>query len=239
MTCPGLVENQRRERYMEDLYIKEDFDEVALWYQYLRTFDHAQDLALATFQKPEALVKTPEEFVKGKHPDLPTRHELQFLVANLAADTPRWKKQMAALHEQVVRNYGGVVPTKIMNEGWATFLQEFMTPHLPWTSDHHLVEYAKLRSAVAYPQLSNPYWLGREAWRRVYQRFRSEQGLDRMAVSFDADKAFVAHAQELIEQHDDFTLRCKRWRSLDWPHRGACALCSQPGVDARGKFDNH
>ena len=89
------------------------------------------------------------------HPKVPTPHELQFSVHNLPLELPQWKRDMARLFEKKERVLGYYVTTKIMNEGWATFVQDLFTPYLPWTESADLIESALLKTGVAYRKISN------------------------------------------------------------------------------------
>lgn len=200
--CDMIATAQKLYELMEDSYQKYDLDEVAQWYQYLLSLAHAQDMARGTFDFPEHFVRDTTRS-NQPHPKTSTPHELQFLVKNLPSELPAWKKDMAILFEQMQRMLGYMVSTKIMNEGWATFLQEFLVPYLPWKTDSYLIEFAELRTGVAFPDLSNPYWLGREGWRNLYGEFKKRKEIVGLA-DLERDRQFVKYAHGLIAQSSDY-----------------------------------
>lgn len=210
---------------LNKLYEKHDHDEVSQWYQYLLSLDNLQDLARSTFENPSQFdLKTNSEseltrvvhardkkdpnknsYPQSKHPRVATPSVLQFLVHNLPSDIAAWKQEMLAKFEEMSRVTGFYASNKFMNEGWAVTFQEILVRHTPYTEDEHLFNYHDLMVGVAGRRdLGNPYWLGREAWKRVRARFDQQEGIKALSV-FEADKAFIAYAHDNIINHmNDF-----------------------------------
>lgn len=201
--CDPIAAAEHMYKFMEDAYQRYDADEVSQWYQYLLTLGSAQDYARGSFMPPEAFEKQPFLGSFVSHPSAPTPHELQFTVTNLPESVPAWKKEMVRLFEEMERVKGYIIQTKIINEGWAFFMQDFLAPYLPYNDDHHVIESAILKSAVGPASLSNPYWLGREGWRNLHKRFNSRvyiRDLDQLAK----DRAFVKYAETIRQQYNDY-----------------------------------
>lgn len=186
---------------METLYRNHNREEVSGWYDFLTMLSYFQDMSRGTHESPEA-------FAPGegkKIPRNPTANVLQALVANLPPNTPSWKREMAVQFEAIHRHYSGSAPTKIMNEGFATLMQELLPAHSPYSDLTHLFGWSDLSSGVVRGDYSNPYKLGLEAWRRVRARFnerKENQGLSR----FELDKRFLHYAlEDVIGIYDDYS----------------------------------
>jgi uncharacterized sporulation protein YeaH/YhbH (DUF444 family)/spore cortex formation protein SpoVR/YcgB (stage V sporulation) len=214
------ADSLRLAELLEKLYKEYDHDDVSNWYHHLLTLSGAQDMARGTFEHPDTFVQNPyrksekriahsqselENNVYGNpiHPKHPSPSLLQAYVSNLPQGTPQWKKDVAVLFEKMFRVYGYYTSTKTMNEGWATFMQELIAIHSPWTSSHYSIEFADLLSGVAVPRINNPYWLGREAWRNIYRNFKNDLK-NRDLKPMERDRKFVEYAHKLIQQMDDY-----------------------------------
>lgn len=204
------------------LYGEVDHDEVALWIQQLLTVVEMQDYPYGSFDAPETWIRKPsvprpvEQNILGEpitnpnpygraiHPKKPTPNVLQFLVENLPPSAPPWKKEVLKLLELVYRPYGSFAQQKILNEGWATFMQWFLPKYTPWRDSKDLVQYGDLLMGIAVPDLGNPYWLGFEGWRCLYRRFLEREDIQALASDEERDKAFVQYAHEIIAHDSDF-----------------------------------
>jgi len=126
------------------------------------------------------------------------------MVANLPQETPDWKIEIAKKFEEMVRVVGYYTATKIANEGWAVTTQKLPVQHSDYVEDANRFGFADLMAGVAHREISNPYWLGREAWLRIRARWDAQaenQGLS----AWDADAKFVKYAHEnIIGQMTDF-----------------------------------
>ncbi|HRK02758.1 MAG TPA: SpoVR family protein, partial [Oligoflexia bacterium] len=208
---------------VQDYSRRFDADAVHLFYQYLSSFSFLQDINYGEFTHPDHLnnaglrdadlkrvvhgegKRDPyrEAGVIGPFPKQPNISGLQAMVGYLKGRGPEWKYKLASKYEEMVRVYGYVPVTKIMNEGWATFLQIFLTAHSRWNNSKSVLEFANLLSGVAYPQLTNPYWMGLEAWLRVYKNFVKENPIGPGMTMLERDRRFVQHAHGMIEWMTD------------------------------------
>ncbi len=194
---------------MESLYGTVHPDEVAKWYQYLSSLMWAQDIPRGVMEVPEEFQPheaTEKEWRSGKVKKVPlssTPNILQVFIANLPTNLPKWKVEMARLFERLNRYIPGAVRTKIMNEGWATLMQELVLPHTSFDSLSHRIQKGELMGGVTYKSLSNPYWLGLEAWRRLRENFNNRaenEGLE----PIELDRKFVEYAnKEIMGVMDD------------------------------------
>lgn len=202
--------------YMEQLYQTQDAEEVSEWYQYLLSLQYAQDLARGTHQDPgEFLPERMAGFIassdwrrssprKSAFPVAPTPSVLQAFVANLPMTLPQWKRELARRFERINRYISGAVVTKIINEGFATIMQELAVEHTPYNTLRHGIEYMHLHQGVTVPRIDNPYWFGRELYRSVRRRFNERPEIKGL-LPLERDRRFIAYVtQEIIEKRDNF-----------------------------------
>lgn len=206
------------------LYEEVDHDEVSRWYQWLLSLSQLQDLTNGTFTDPEEFdpkradvaqsqrvnhATGPHEEGKNpyknrKHPHRPTPSVLQALVKNFPATTARWKVEMAERFERMERVLGFYYNIKIQNEGWATLFQELLPPYTKHRTSHHSIEFAQLMQGVAFPSLSNPYYLGRECWRIVRRKFEARPEIKDLPP-MEKDRQFLKYAhEEIISWMNDY-----------------------------------
>lgn len=208
---------------MARAYWAEDKEEVVRFYQFLLSTMYLQDIHRGSFEHPDRFkdklidlkpisemqpdgaggMELKTRLSRPQHPTKPTLSVMQAMVHNLPSSEPAWKTEILRLFERVQRFSGVGIQTKIMNEGWATISEEIILAHA-FQSHDDAVEFAQLNSGVARPGLENPYWLGREAWIRIRARFmeseakRNPEFLKMKPI--DQDRAFVAHAHDVIRQ---------------------------------------
>lgn len=205
-----MAASLRLAEMVEKFSHEHDADEVSKWYQYLNSFINAQDYARGTYDPPATLTPETADFKNGgKHPKRPTSSLLQAIVANLPATAPKWKRDMALLFEEVKRSYAYVVSQKGMNEGWATLMMQLIWKYLPekYHTDTYKFEGANLLSGVvgfSGKSLSNPYWLGREAWLRLRERYHARPDIAALPTELERDQKFVAWAHKQIRQMNDY-----------------------------------
>gem|GEM_PF-4656034 len=138
-----------------------------------------------------------------ENPKAPTPHILQALVHNLPATASAWKQKMLEYFEQLHRSGPAIASTKIMNEGWAMFTQRSAYAHSKYNSRGLSAELGMIETGVAYPKLDNPYWLGREAWNRLYDRFVSREEIQKLPIE-ERDTRFNDYAHEIMENYTDY-----------------------------------
>lgn len=208
-------------------------DEISRWYQYLLSLTWSQDVINGTtFDDLDELRARVEP--GGRLGVRRTANILQTYIANLPPELPEWKREMARRFERLQRYISGAIRTKIMNEGFATLLQEITVKHSSFKSFNYGIQYCCLMSGVTRPDIGNPYWLGLEAWRLIYKRFNegffTRTWLDRNGFSnhgaqpdvglLDSeakDRAFIEWAtQNVIQIVDDQGLLELAFRDGVW-----------------------
>ncbi len=186
------------DQYLEEIKKANGRSDVSEWYQYLLSLTYAQDIMLGEFN-------TPEDFnlAGGKNKFHPTANVLQAFVENLPQSMPAWKIEMAKKFERMNRYIPGAARTKIMNEGFATLMQEVIPPHTPFSTFDHAMEYCCLIAGVTRESMQNPYWLGLEAWRNLRSKFNARVEITKLRP-IERDRAFIAYAtNEVIAKMDD------------------------------------
>jgi uncharacterized sporulation protein YeaH/YhbH (DUF444 family) len=148
-------------------------DEVNRWYQYLLTLAWSQDILNATSVDNVDELKAKPSKNDATLQVARTSNILQTYIANFPKDWPEWKHEIARRFERLQRYIPGAIRTKIMNEGFATILMEILPKHTSYRSFTFGMESCCLLSNVLTPKLSNPYWLGVEAYRHMYERFKT------------------------------------------------------------------
>ena len=195
--------------YMDKIRLETGEGEVSEWYQFLMSLSSAQDFTHAHYQTPDDLVIVPpSRSIHGKKEPgpgfQPSSNVLQAFVANLPSDMPEWKKSMARRFERLHRFAPGLVRTKIMNEGWSTLMQVILPKHTPYNTFADGIHYCCLLSGITRKDLSNPYWLGLEAWKNVYARFQERPDIQLLPNEEARDGAFIRWAsKEIIGAMDD------------------------------------
>ncbi len=180
--------------YMLDLFRTENKADVQLFYQRLLTIKYLQDLTRGSYDPGETPLSRPTQGI------------LQALVANPPAGWTPWQKRMAELFEHNHRALPAYVQTKVMNEGWATIVEYIILAHSKYNSSADGVKLGIINAGVRVPKLSNPYWLGTEAWMRLRARFQERPEIAALHASpKEQDRRFIAYAHEIIRTHSDYT----------------------------------
>ncbi len=193
--------------------------EVSRFIQHLYSLEMLQGLSDGSYDPPasfipkkltadQIMLKMHAQRTRGEKFDAnqdtkPSLSVLAGLVAHFPEYEP-WKKDLIRKFESMNSHYPGNVQTKIINEGWATFSQLLLHKYTPWANqDEATFESAHLLSGVAYPKISNPYWLGLEGWKNFHKKVMQE--LDKSALTdLEKDKKFVAKAKSLIQRSNSF-----------------------------------
>lgn len=193
--------------YMDQLRTRMPATEVSRWYQYLASLDYSQDMINARYETPEDLAQRPPAMNLTDQTAkrfAPTANILQTFVANLPADMPEWKKEMARRYERLQRYIPGAVRTKIMNEGWSTLMQLVLPKHTKYNTAEDAIKYCCFLSGIVHPSITNPYWLGLEAWKNIYEKFLKRPEIQKLADWEAKDAAFILFAtKEIIAVMDD------------------------------------
>jgi|GEM_PF-2687416 len=189
-----------------EAYEKYDHDEVSLFVQQLDSIQYLQDFTFGAVELPE---KFTVDNSRNKATDKPawnrTANALQALVHQLGPTAPEWKHEILALFEGINRVYPAYANSKVMNEGWASMMEYLIARHAPesWRTSNDIVEYATMMAGVAYPSLTNPYWLGLMGWWNVYEKFKREEVVKNLTPK-EQDRAFIAWAREKYANMTDF-----------------------------------
>lgn len=189
---------------LEKAYIEHDHDEVALFAQHLKSIEYLQDFIYAAVEKPEKFAPVKVNKATEKLPWHETANGLQALTQQLDPSAPEWKKEIFHWYERQHRIYPAYANTKILNEGWATMQQYLIAKHAPWNTSKDIVEYATLMAGVAYPSLSNPYWIGVMGWYNMYQQFREREDVKKLTDEKSIDRAFIAWARKTYANMSDY-----------------------------------
>lgn len=171
-TADLVQESYDLDHYMDQLRFQGvNSDEISRWYQYLLSLTWSQDVINATTVDDVDELKAKASPSTGIVGIKRTPNILQTYIANLSPELPAWKREMARRFEKLQRYIPGAIRTKIMNEGIATFLQEMVVKHTSWATFNYGLQFCCLMSGVIRKGVQNPYWLGLEAYRHLYDRF--------------------------------------------------------------------
>ncbi|NRA44259.1 MAG: SpoVR family protein [Oligoflexales bacterium] len=197
------------------LYQELDHEEVSLFVQWLYSIQYLQDFVDGSHEEPEKFITsspTTNELIDFKKQKIDagskdirplvnkinTPSVLSASVHHLSGTAAQWKTDLISKFEKMVRHYPGNIHTKIINEGWATFTQYLLAKHTHWNErEDAFVQLSSLMQGVAFPRVSNPYWLGLECWRNVYRKFKKQHGHE-YGSELELDSAFVREAHERI-----------------------------------------
>lgn len=190
-------------QYMQRLYSEYDRDEVAQFYQWLLTAQFAQDVTRGSFDPPELFQIEQTQNSRPRHPSRPSEGILQSLVHNLPPTAPAWQREMVRLFERQHRSLPGYFQTKVMNEGWATFLEYFILARTKHSTEADAIRFGQINSGVRWMGLENPYWLGSEGWFRLWARFRERPEIKDLPTD-EQDRLFIQEAHHIIETRNDY-----------------------------------
>lgn len=219
-----IQESYSLSRKMDEYRIKYGPKEVSDWYQYLLSLTWAQDVLNARYQTPEDLVAEHNEGPGRTTFEIPeTANILQAFVANFDSSVPEWKRDMARRFELQQRYIPGAIRTKIMNEGYATLMQIILPKHTSYDTFEDRVRYCCLLSGVTRPGLSNPYWLGVEAWKLIYAKFQERPEIKGRPM-VERDREFIKYAKEQILQVMDDAEFLRLGLDVNWVAENHFAL---------------
>ena len=135
--------------------------------------------------------KIEEERLKSKRfPENPDRDILGFLVDH--APLERWQKDVLAMVREEAYYFAPQLMTKIMNEGWATYIHsKFMTTKL--ATDSEIIDYCDSQSRAIHTngRSINPYRLGLYLYKDIEDRWNK----GRFGPEWDA-------CEDLVKRHE-------------------------------------
>lgn len=216
----GLEATRELDEVLERAYREFDQDYVMRWYLFAQTLvplldysgpywesveDFAPNLGTTSWMsRGGGQVARPEIM---PHPKRITENVLQAFAANLGPEEPSWKREIL---EKLVISMSfrpALVHTQIMNEGWASIMQEIIPRH---TKDHHNLEYylnsVRVMQSERWPNVRDPYSLGVFCWRRIRERFEEQPEIKSLKSELERDVKFFRYAEDIIQTmtDDDF-----------------------------------
>lgn len=210
----GLEATRELDEVLKKAYEVSNKDEVQRFYLWALTLSRLWDwyaplLDQVSDFEPETNGQALDLLGRSKssrfrHPKRVTENVLAAFAANLHSSEPSWKRQIL---EKLITSMSfrpALVHTQIMNEGWASLMQEIIPKH---TKDHHNFSYwmdaSRVMQTEGVPQLQDPYSLGVACWRRIRERFFAQESISNLKTPIEKDRAFIAHATELISTMTD------------------------------------
>ena len=211
----GLLATKELDRTLTTLYASFNKDEVQRYYLWSLTLVRLLDFYGVHYQpstefEPKLDIRQFDPLGRSKpkierHPKAPTENVLPAFAANLAPHQPEWKRKILDLLHSSMAFRPALVHTQIMNEGWASIMQEIVPRH---TKENHNFAYWLSASQVMQqeerPKLQDPYSLGVAAWRRLKERFEERPEIKSLETQLEKDRAFIEYGQdEIIGRLDD------------------------------------
>lgn len=216
----GLEATRELDEVLERAYREFDQDYVMRWYLFAQTLKPLLDYSAPYWEAvgdfaPQVGTTSWRSQGGGQmgrpeilpHPRKITENVLQAITANLGPEEPSWKREIL---EKLVISMSfrpALVHTQIMNEGWASIMQEIIPRH---TESHHTFEYylnsQRVMQSENFPNVKDPYSLGVFCWRRIRERFEARPEISSLKSQIEKDANFMKHAEELMESmtDDDF-----------------------------------
>lgn len=196
---------------LEKYYVEFGHDEVARWYLFLQTASNLRDMYSARYQTPKDFQFQVHSSKKGsaddfRWPKSATENVFAALISALPPTTPSWKRELAEAVFYRNTFVPALIHTQVMNEGWASFLQELVIKHVPEAhTTSHWLGAMKVMSGAEGLKISDPYSLGVHSWRRIYERFLERTEVRSLASALEKDRQFILYAdREIISKMDDF-----------------------------------
>lgn len=210
----GLVATRKLDEILRAAYQSSNKAEVQRYYLWALSLAHMWDWYAPLFESSkdfEPQLGSVQMDLLGRsqlgpvrHPRRVTENILSAFAGNIHSSEPSWKREIL---EQLITSQSfrpALVHTQIMNEGWASIMQEIIPKH---TKDHHNFNYwfgaSRVMQAEARPNLGDPYSLGVACWRRIRERFLAEPAQRALKTEVEKDRAFIAYASEIISSMTD------------------------------------
>ncbi len=211
----GLLATRELDELLHDLYKKFNKDEVQRFYLWALTLMRMVDWHTPYYEPSEKfepklemgaadLLNRVKPEVR-RHPKATTENILAAFAGNIAAHEPPWKRKMLELIAQSMAFRPALVHTQILNEGWASIMQEIIPQH---TKGHHNFTFwfqaHQVMQREGKPKLQDPYSLGVFCWRRLKERFEERPEILALKTQKEKDRAFIKYAEtEIIGRMDD------------------------------------
>ncbi|NQZ02568.1 MAG: SpoVR family protein, partial [Bdellovibrionales bacterium] len=214
---------------VERAYKEAPKQEVEDFYLYMLSMAQYDDYHTASYNKPEdfsaqSLQDIPLEDMPGQDITQKTKRKADLLARGLRANTenvlsafvqriqddnliPAWKKEIAALIPHTGHYRPALVHTQVMNEGWASILQELIMKHMgpKWnTQQHWFSAHTVIEGAEDRIKLQDPYWLGVQGWHNLRNKFIKRPEIAELETELEKDRAFIEYADGLIRTMSDY-----------------------------------
>lgn len=216
----GLEATRELDAVLEKAYREFDQDYVMRWYLFAQTLKPLLDYSGPYWEPVEDFVPksgTTSWMSSGggqvarpeimSHPRKITENVLQAITANLGPEEPSWKREILEKLIVSMSFRPALVHTQIMNEGWASIMQEIIPRH---TENHHTLEYylnsQRVMQGETWPKVRDPYSLGVFCWRRIRERFEEQPEIKSLKSQLEKDGKFLRYGEKLIATmtDDDF-----------------------------------
>lgn len=123
-------------------------------------------------------------------------YDLLWFLANYA-DLEDWEREILNMVREEAYYFYPIIRTKIMNEGWATFLELFLLKELnerkDFLTDKEFLEILRTHALVASARPStyiNPYYVGHHMWSTLHKRGKTLDELLQIVRTYD-DLSFI------------------------------------------------
>ena len=196
-------------------------EEVESYYMFLQTLMSLDDTYSAYYRTPEDFeldLQFPEtrgdvealrriKALKSRGIKSPTESVLSAMVYRiLNSEASQWKKDMARLLPKLAPYRPALVHTQVMNEGWASLMQEIVMDHMgpEYNTMNHWLSALFVTSPSNALSIGDPYWLGVRAWRRLREKFNKDPEIQALETAIEKDRAFIQYASNIIASMDDF-----------------------------------
>jgi spore cortex formation protein SpoVR/YcgB (stage V sporulation) len=204
----GMLATRELDELLKSLYSGYHKEEVQRFYLWALTMSRMMDWYAPFYQTSkefEASFGVQEDPLGRsrptikRHPRAPSENVLPAFAANIASHEPTWKRKILELLHTSMAFRPALVHTQIMNEGWASIMQEIIPAH---TKNHKTFNFWLNASQVMQrenrPDLKDPYSLGVFCWRYLRQKFFARPEISQMKTLVEKDRAFIKWANDEI-----------------------------------------
>lgn len=199
-------------------------EDVENYYLFIQTLTSLADFYSAYYQAPEDF-SMDSNLYRANDGDTQELQKRKALLARgiksstenvMAAFTQRvlqsnfaspWEKKVIELLPKLAPYRPALVHTQVMNEGWASIMQEIVMDHMgpEYNTLNHWFAAQHVTRSEDRLNIKDPYWLGVRVWRRLKQRFEERPEILALSRKIEKDRAFIRYAEEeIISKLDDF-----------------------------------
>ncbi len=199
-------------------------EDVENYYLFIQTLTSLVDFYSAYYQSPEDFNIKSNELVSHDGDLQELRRHKALLSRGLKASTENvmaafvnrvmqsnfaspWEKKIINLLPKLAPYRPALVHTQVMNEGWASFMQEIVMDHMgpEYNTLNHWFSAERVTRSEPRLNIKDPYWLGVRVWKRLKQKFEDRSEVQSLTTKIEIDRAFIRYAEdEIISKMDDF-----------------------------------